>query len=47
MPFLVVRSSISTFGPYLKKIDMASITDFKRLFDRYQEDGAKQGISIA
>ena len=26
---------------------MASITDFKRLFDRYQEDGAKQGISIA
>lgn len=26
---------------------MASITDFKRLFDRYQEEGAKQGISIA
>ena len=46
-PFLVVRSPNSTFGPYLKKIDMASITDYKRLFDRYQEEGAKQGISIA
>ena len=26
---------------------MASITNYKRLFDRYQEEGAKQGISIA
>ena len=26
---------------------MASTTDFKKLFERYQEEGAKRGISIA